>query len=82
MIVVKVPNVRKAAGDRPNTAPAKIESPSKSKDADPPAKAKRPTTTATKKPAAKKPSASSMTNLGTLEMIIWKNDPLYIIFCC
>lgn len=66
MIIVKLPNVRKGAGDRPNTAPAKIESPSKSKENDNPVntKAKRPNTTANKKPAAKKPSASSMTNLG------------------
>ncbi|XP_048511351.1 protein mini spindles isoform X1 [Athalia rosae] len=65
VIIVKLPIARKGTGDRPNTAPAKIESPSKLKDTDnlPPPKSKRSNATATKKPATKKPSVSSMTNL-------------------
>ncbi|XP_015517850.2 protein mini spindles isoform X1 [Neodiprion lecontei] len=64
VIVVKLPNVRKAAGDRPNTAPAKIESPSKSKENDNPVKSKKPNATA-KKPTSKKTTTSSMTNLAS-----------------
>lgn len=54
VIMVKITGPRKQ--ERPTTAPAKIESTSSSAVAK---TAKRPNTTATKKPAAKKPSASA-----------------------
>ncbi|XP_023289884.1 protein mini spindles isoform X2 [Orussus abietinus] len=67
VIQVKMPVVRKAPSERPNTAPAKIESPVKSKESEnqgAPKAGKRPNTTATKKGLSKKSTNSSLTNLG------------------
>ncbi|XP_076289585.1 msps cytoskeleton-associated protein 5 isoform X1 [Lasioglossum baleicum] len=61
VIHVKVQNTSKMV-DRPNTAPSKIESAAKAKESDFKAP-KRPTTGINKKPLAKKPSGSSLTNL-------------------
>lgn len=52
--------------ERPNTAPSKIESTTKSKEAVSKAP-KRPNTSSVKKSQLKKPSASSLTNLGILK---------------
>ncbi|XP_033322448.2 msps cytoskeleton-associated protein 5 isoform X2 [Megalopta genalis] len=62
VIHIKVQNPSKMITERPNTAPSKIESAAKAKDADFKAP-KRPTTGIVKKPLAKKPSGLSLTNL-------------------
>ncbi|XP_076624650.1 msps cytoskeleton-associated protein 5 [Colletes latitarsis] len=61
VIHVKVPSAPKVAAERPNTAPSKIESTQKPKELETKT-LKRPNTSTVKKPA-KKPSASSLTNL-------------------
>ena len=66
VIHVKVSTARKPPSERPNTAPAKIESPTRASEND--AKAKRPKTGVAKKPAAKKLAASSVTNLGKIQI--------------
>ncbi|XP_043263019.1 protein mini spindles [Colletes gigas] len=61
VIHVKVPSAPKVTAERPNTAPSKIESTQKPKELETKT-LKRPNTSTVKKPA-KKPSASSLTNL-------------------
>lgn len=51
------------AAERPNTAPSKIESAAKSKESEFKVP-KRPNTSTAKKTSARKPSSSSLTNLG------------------
>ncbi|XP_076386663.1 msps cytoskeleton-associated protein 5 isoform X2 [Megachile rotundata] len=62
VIHIKVPSVSKVVAERPNTAPCKIETTVKSKEAEVKV-SKRPNTSTTKKAAYKKPSSSSLTNL-------------------
>ncbi|XP_034182971.1 msps cytoskeleton-associated protein 5 isoform X1 [Osmia lignaria lignaria] len=62
VIHVKIPSTSKAAAERPNTAPSKIESAAKSKESEFKVP-KRPNTSNAKKTSAKKPSSSSLTNL-------------------
>ncbi|XP_031837843.1 msps cytoskeleton-associated protein 5 isoform X2 [Nomia melanderi] len=62
VIHIKVQSAPKMGVERPNTAPSKIESAAKTKEPDSKPQ-KRPNTGTTKKPLAKKPSGSSMTNL-------------------